>query len=201
MRAPGTPQALTSLLWPVGAGLGLSLLGLLPAGAHGTADAGLLGGAIHPLLGLDHLLLLLAVGTTSALAGAALLWVAAAAAVLGACFGSLGGSLPGAEILAALVITALSAVLLQHLRRQQRERSAGWGLVATVLAAAVALHAMLHGLESSGQPAWWLGAGLSSVAVVGITHLGISRMQPRLAQVIPAAVAVGSAALAVAALA
>ena len=51
-----------SLLLSSAAGLSLSLLSALPASAHGGADAGLIGGALHPLLGIDHLLLLVGVG-------------------------------------------------------------------------------------------------------------------------------------------
>ena len=51
------------------AGLALSLLSALPAGAHGLASGGLVAGASHPLLGLDHLLLLVGVGGATALGG------------------------------------------------------------------------------------------------------------------------------------
>ena len=34
--------------------------------AHGSATGGALAGATHPLLGLDHLLMLIAVGTAAA---------------------------------------------------------------------------------------------------------------------------------------
>jgi len=168
MRAPISPKALLPLLQMGAAGLGLSLLGMLPAAAHGTAAAGMLGGAGHPLLGLDHLLLLLAVGTTSALAGPALLALAAGAAVAGALIGSFGGSLPGAELLAALVITALGAALLWQQRRQRHDQPG-----AVVLAAAV-----------------------SSCLVVGLTHLSISRLKPSLRQAIPAILMLLSAAMA-----
>ncbi|MDP4707983.1 MAG: HupE/UreJ family protein, partial [Cyanobium sp. MAG_237] len=72
------------------AGLALSLLSTLPAGAHGLASAGLAAGASHPLLGLDHLLLLLGVGGAAALAGPSLLLVALAAAIGGSLYGALG---------------------------------------------------------------------------------------------------------------
>lgn len=195
MRASSTAKAIPSLLKLGGAGLSLSLLGMLPAGAHGLADAGLAGGATHPLLGIDHLLLLAAVGTTSALAAPVLLWLAAAAAVIGGVCGSLGANLPGSELLAALVITALGAALLRHLHRNQ----VGLGLLGTALTAAVAVHAMLHGLESSGQPGWWLGAALSSCLVVGMTHLGLQRLNPSLRRTVPGALVVASSVLAIAA--
>ena len=55
-----------TVLAAAAAGLALSLLSTLPAGAHGLASAGLAAGASHPLLGLDHLLLLLGVGGAAA---------------------------------------------------------------------------------------------------------------------------------------
>ena len=51
-----------SLLLTGAAGLGLSLLSALPAAAHGHADASGVAGALHPLLGLDHLVLLVGIG-------------------------------------------------------------------------------------------------------------------------------------------
>lgn len=192
MRASRTPNALSSLLWAGAAGLGLSLLGLMPASAHGTAAGGLLGGASHPLLGLDHLLLLVSVGVCSAIAGPALLWLAAGGAIVGALAGSLGGSLPGAELLAALAIVAVAGALLLGQRAQ--------GLLPLTVAGAVSIHALLHGLESSGQTSWWLGAGLSSAVVVGISHLAVSRLGPSLRQLVPSALLLLSAMLTLAAL-
>jgi len=115
--------------------------------------------------------------------------------VAGALIGSFGGNVPGAELLAALVITALGAALLWQQGRQ-RHNQAGSGVLAAVLTAAVAVHALLHGLESSGQASWWLGAAASSCFVVGVTHLGISHLKPSLRQAIPAALMLLSAAMA-----
>ena len=135
------------------AGLALSLLSTLPAGAHGLAGAGLAAGASHPLLGLDHLLLLLGVGGAAALAGPSLLLVALAAAISGGWYGAFGGNLPGAEVLAALMVSGLGLALAA---RQGQ-------LLAVVLAGGVAIHAMLHGQEATGSSAdllgWWLGFG------------------------------------------
>jgi len=101
-----------SLLISSAAGFGLSLLSALPAGAHGSADAGVMAGALHPLLGLDHLLLLVGVGLTAARFGPLLLGFALGGAVLGSVFGSFGGQLPAAEVLAALAVSAVGAALL-----------------------------------------------------------------------------------------
>jgi len=151
-----------SLLTSTAAGLGLSLLSMLPANAHGSADHGVMGGALHPLLGLDHLLMLVTVGLCVAQAGRPLLTTAVAGALLGSIVGSFGGQLPGAEVLAALAISAVAAVLVLVLRGH-----CGRSILALAVGGAVALHAMLHGLESSGSSFWWIGALLSSAAVVG----------------------------------
>ena len=169
-----TPQATRQLALAAAAGLGLSLLSALPAGAHGVATGGLVAGASHPLLGIDHLLLLLGVGGAAALAGPAMLLVALAGAVGGSLFGAFGGSLPAAEVLAALAVSALGVALL--VRRRQSP------LLAVVLAAGVAIHAMLHGQEATGTAAsllgWWCGAALASTAVVTASFLTLRHLGP-----------------------
>jgi urease accessory protein len=167
-----TPQAPRQLALAAAAGLGLSLLSALPVGAHGLAAGGLAAGASHPLLGLDHLLLLLGVGGAAALAGPSVLLVALGGAVGGSLFGAFGGSLPAAEVLAALAVSALGVTLLM----QQRQSH----LLAVVLAAGVAIHAMLHGQEATGPAAsllgWWCGAGLASTAVVTASYLSLRQL-------------------------
>lgn len=169
-----TPQATRQLALAAAAGLGLSLLSALPAGAHGVATGGLVAGASHPLLGLDHLLLLLGVGGAAALAGPAVLLAALAGAMGGSLFGAFGGSLPAAEVLAALAVSALGVTLL--VRRRQSP------LLAVVLAAGVAIHAMLHGQEATGTAAsllgWWCGAALASTAVVTASFLTLRHLGP-----------------------
>ncbi|MCP9788598.1 HupE/UreJ family protein [Cyanobium sp. Maggiore-St4-Cus] len=177
------------------AGLALSLLSTLPAGAHGLAGAGLAAGASHPLLGLDHLLLLLGVGGAAALAGPSLLLVALAAAISGGLYGALGGNLPGAEVLAALMVSGLGLALAA---RQGQ-------LLAVVLAGGVAIHAMLHGQEATGSSTdllgWWLGASLSSAAVVGASFAVIRQLAPSWGRRFAGALCIGGALLALAQLA
>ena len=52
--------------------------------AHDSATGGVLAGATHPLLGFDHLLMLIAVGTAAASISSQLLLWALAGAVVGA---------------------------------------------------------------------------------------------------------------------
>ena len=145
-----------------------------PASAHGIASGGLGAGLLHPLLGSDHLLLLLGVGAASASLSAQLLLWGLAGAVAGGIYGALGGGLPAAEVLAALAVTAVAALVL----RNQTSTTAGainntnpaLGLAGSVIATAVAIHAMLHGQEAPAAlsaTSWWLGALATSALVAG----------------------------------
>lgn len=154
-------------------GLGLSLLGALPASAHGVAGAGLAGGFSHPLTGLDHLFLLVGVGAASSFVSAQLLLFALAGAVVGALFGVSGGGLPVAELLAALAVSGLGVLILMSRRSGQPPSIPAAG---TVVAVAVAIHAMLHGHEASGASTWWAGALLASGLTVGVTFLLLRRL-------------------------
>jgi len=167
-----------SLALPALAGLAMSQLSTLPAGAHGGAEATAMAGALHPLLGLDHLLLLVGVGLTAARFGPQHLLLALGGGLIGSLLGSFGGQLPAAETLAALAVSGLGGALLISLRS-----SSALPLLAPVLAAAMAIHGLLHGQESSGTSGWWLGALLSSTAVVGASLLVGRQLNPRLLQV------------------
>jgi urease accessory protein len=172
-----TSKLTRSLLLSSAAGFGLSLLSTLPAGAHGNADAGVLGGALHPLLGIDHLLLLVGVGFAAAQFGPLLLGVALGGALLGSVFGSFGGHLPGAEVLAALAVSGLGAALLLS-----RNLMRPLPVLGGVMGAAVAVHAMLHGQEASGTAGWWLGALLTASLVIGLSFLAGRQFNPRQSQ-------------------
>ena len=182
-----TSNSTRSLALTGAAGLGLSLLSALPAGAHGTAAAGALAGAMHPLLGLDHLLLLGGVGLAAGRYGSQLLLPALGAAVLGSVLGSFGGQLPGAEMLAALAVSALGLALLL-----------GGRWLPVVLSSGVAIHALLHGQASAGASGWWLGALLSSLLVCGSSLWISRRLDQRVSQLAAAALAVLGGVLAIA---
>lgn len=111
MPLPLTPSPRRQLLLPVLAGLGCAALSALPAQAHGGTADGVTAGLLHPLLGLDHLLLWLGLGALGSLAGRRwLLWGGGGGAV-GVVLGSLGVSLPLAEPLAGLAVTLLGLLL------------------------------------------------------------------------------------------
>jgi urease accessory protein len=202
-RPSRAPQSLSTfrvrnLSLSAAAGLGISLLSSLPAEAHGLADGGLMAGAGHPLLGLDHLLLLVGVGGVASFIGSPLLLFALGGAVLGAALGSLGVDLPGAEVLAALAVSSLGAVVLQSARSN---RPPQLGLVGSIVGAAVAVHALLHGQEASSDPSWWLGAGLASITVVGLSFSVLRKLGTRWTLLLAGTLSLAGLALALAPLA
>ncbi len=164
---------------------GCSLLATLllnqPAQAHGIAQAsgiaqGGLAGFLHPITGADHLLLLIGVGAAGSCISPQLLLWALAGAIGGGVYGAIGGSLPGQELLAALAITALAVLVLRSLQPKQ---SPQLGFCAALVATAVAVHAMLHGLEAPADGAaalWWLGAFAGSALVSGGSFLLLRRL-------------------------
>jgi urease accessory protein len=157
--------------------LGFVLVGQ-PAQAHGLAHGGLGSGFLHPIAGVDHLLLLIGVGAAASFVSARLLLWALAGAVVGGLAGAMGLALPFAEVLAAL---AISAVALLILRSQSEGRSSGLAVGGGLVAAAVALHAMLHGGEAPADPTalgWWLGAFSASLLVSGGSFLALRRLAP-----------------------
>jgi len=168
------------------------LLGTSPVLAHGGAAGGALGGLTHPLLGLDHLFMLMAVGTAASLISARLLVWALAGAVLGAAIGLAGLNLPSAEVMAALSISAVAGLSLlagKAVRTADangpisiRGAVVGSG-VGAVVGSGVAIHAMLHGLEAPQEGntlIWWSGALLSSALVCAGTCLLLKQLPPSL---------------------
>jgi urease accessory protein len=169
LSMPQTFSARTLVL--LGGAAALALLLDQPAQAHGIAA-----GFLHPISGVDHLLLLIAVGAAASYISTQLLLWALAGAVVGGVFGAMGGTLPAQEFLTALAISAVAVLVLRCLRSQQ---SPQLGAVTALVAAAVAVHAMLHGLEApaDGSAAlWWLGAFAGSVLVSGVSYLVLRRL-------------------------
>ncbi|MDM7954622.1 MAG: HupE/UreJ family protein [Cyanobium sp. CZS 25K] len=157
------------------AALGFLLIGQ-PAQAHGLAHGGLGYGFLHPITGVDHLLLLIGVGLAASYVSAQLLLWALAGAALGGLAGAMGFALPFAEVLAAL---AISAVALLILRSHRDGRRPALGFAGALVAGAVALHALLHGGEAPADATalgWWLGALAASLLVSGGSFLVMRRL-------------------------
>ena len=127
-------------------------------------------GLVHPVLGADHLLAMLAVGLWSAAAPARRRWQAPALFVstmlLGALAGGLGARVPAGGLEAAI---AASVAVLGLLLLGRSLFPTAWcmGLVA----AAALLHGMAHGLE--WDPATpWLAYGAGFTLTTALLHLG-----------------------------
>ncbi len=138
-----------------------------PASAHtGGAVSGLTAGLVHPFLGLDHLLAMLAVGLWAATQPAARAWqgpaVFLALLALGGLAGLAGGSLAFVEpgILASVMV--LGAMVFAA-----RRLPAGLGLAA--LGGFALLHGLAHGAEAAGGLAAYMAGFL--LASAGL-HLG-----------------------------
>jgi len=183
-----------SLALPALAGLAMSLLSTLPAGAHGGAGATAIDGALHPLLGLDHLLLLVGVGAAASRDGR-LLPAALVGALLGGVIGAFGGALPAGETLAALSVSALGLWLLLRGRLAPASPLLQ-PLAGALVAASMAIHALLHGQPAHGQPFWWIGASLSAVGVVGLSFALLRRAGARTIGGLALLLALGGLALA-----
>lgn len=151
------------------------VLGTHPALAHGTAAGGALGGLTHPLLGLDHLFMLMAVGTAASFISSQLLLWALGGAVIGAAVGFTGFTVASAEVLAELAISAVGALILVAGRFAKTSNPNILSTISgVVVAGGISIHAMLHGLEApkdSSTLLWWSGALMSSVLVCGGTYL------------------------------
>jgi urease accessory protein len=156
------------------------VLGTHPVFAHGTATGGALGGLTHPLLGLDHLVMLMAVGTAASFISSQLLLWSLGGAVIGAAVGFAGFTIGSAEVFAALAISAVGGVILLAGRFAKTTNP---NLLTTIsggiVAAGISIHAMLHGLEAPKDGStllWWGGAVASSALVCGGTALLLKKL-------------------------
>ena len=135
--------------------------GRMPA----TFADGLLSGLGHPVIGLDHLAAVVAVGCLAAVhrAGAALAVGFVVAMICGVALHLYGASVPGAEILVALSVIVLGA---QMLRRRQMPASAAFALFAAVgLLHGYALGESIYGAEPTPLYAYLLGLTVIQSAV------------------------------------
>jgi urease accessory protein len=136
-------------------------------GAHGM---GLVAGLSHPLLGLDHLLAMTAVGLWAAQLGGQALWRIPLAFVTsmaaGALLGAYGLTLPGVEAGIAVSVLLLGLLIAAAARLPI---AAGMGLVALF----ALFHGHAHGLEMPQAAAPW-GYGLGMLLSTALLHgLGV----------------------------
>lgn len=113
---------------------------------HGIVD--LSAGAVHPFLGADHLLAMLAVGLLGAQLGGRARWAVPAAFVAALAVGFVGPAIPGMEHGVALSVLLLGAVLAFAMR-----------LSLPVAASFAALCGLFHGAAHGAEiPADAMGA-------------------------------------------
>jgi urease accessory protein len=145
-------------------------LGATPAFAHITADmgSGIADGFLHPLTGFDHLLAMVSVGIWGAELGAPAIWGLPIAfpliMALGGALGVVGMPLPAGELLIALSVVVLGALVAMAWRLPI------WAALAIVGVFAVA-HGHAHGVElprAADALAFTVGFVLST----GLLHLG-----------------------------
>lgn len=118
------------------------LLAAAPAFAHtGHGAESMQAGILHPLSGLDHLLMLLGSGILAALTGRSLALPLATVGALagGALLGQSFGSLPGMEALILLSLLVAGGALLV-------QRARGW--LAAILPVLALAHGWAHGIEA-----------------------------------------------------
>ncbi len=127
--------------------------GRMPA----TFGEGILSGLGHPIIGLDHFAAVVAVGCLAAAhrAGAALAVGFVLAMMAGVALHVHGATVPGAELLVALTVIALGALLL---RRRAMPASAALVLFAAVgLVHGYALGESIYGAEPTPLYAYLIG--------------------------------------------
>ncbi len=147
------------------------LLMLCATAAHAHAEraaaGGFVTGILHPLLGVDHLLAMVAVGIWGATLGAPLIWALPVAfpllMVVGGVLGIAAVALPHVEVGIAMSVLLLGLAIL-----------ADWRAPIVIALALVALFGILHGhahgteLPASASPAAY-SAGF--VLTTGLLHL------------------------------
>lgn len=136
------------------------------AHAHPGHEAGVLAGLLHPLLGFDHLLAMVAVGVWAAMLGRRARWLVPACFIavmaVSAGVGTAGIALPLVEpgIAASLLLAGL--LIAFHVRLAPAAGAAVVGLFAV-------FHGHAHGAEMPLSAAPWMyGAGF--VVATGLLH-------------------------------
>ena len=152
--------------------LGLSLFcGAARAHSGGDAAGGFSEGLLHPFLGLDHLVAMIAVGLWAAQQGGRALWAVpaafAGATLIGGVLALQGGVLPYVETGVALSVLVLGLLIAAQFRQSA---------VAVAIAAAFALfHGYTHGLEmppAVSSMRYVLGFVMTTVFLHGVGVVG-----------------------------
>jgi len=136
-----------------------------------TFGEGMLSGLGHPIIGLDHFAGVVAVGCIAAMhsAGAALVVAFIVAMMAGVALHLNGATLPAAEILVALSVIALGALMLS--RRQMSSASALLLFALVGFVHGYALGESIYGAEQAPLYAYLFGLALiqSAIALAAMT--------------------------------
>ncbi|NDC07229.1 MAG: hypothetical protein EB070_09365, partial [Synechococcaceae bacterium WBA_2_066] len=123
---------------------------------------------------------LMAVGTAASFISSQLLLWALGGAVIGAAAGVTGLTIASAEVIAALAISVVGGVILLAGRfAKTLNPNILTTISGAVVAAAISIHAMLHGMEAPKDTStllWWSGALISSALVCGGTYLMLRKL-------------------------
>lgn len=134
------------------------LLVATPVLAHpGHVASPLQDGLLHPLTGLDHLLMLLGTGVLAALSGRNLVMPVITLAMMfcGAVLGYLSGEVLAVEQMIVLSLMVLSAALLLPCRQVR---------LLMVMPLFALFHGWAHGAEAGSGGFWWFSAGFTVVS-------------------------------------
>lgn len=139
------------------------------AQAHpGHGGGGLSSGFAHPLLGWDHLLVMLAVGLWAAQKFGAARWQIPAAFVgammVGGILGALGLQIPGVEFLIMLSVPVLGWILIERVKLKNSTSAALAGFFAF-------FHGLAHGVEmpvSASLVPFVIGFAVATVLLQGL---------------------------------
>jgi urease accessory protein len=169
--------------------------GRMPA----TFGEGLLSGLGHPVIGLDHFAAVVAVGCLAAAhrAGAWLTIGFVIAMMAGVAVHLHGATVPGAELLVALSVIALGAILLTH---KEMSAAAALALFAAVgLLHGYALGESIYGAEQTPLAAYLLGLAVIQ-AVIALVAMRIAGLIARVDRIPLRLVGAGIAGIGVAVL-
>lgn len=142
---------------------------------HTTAADGFLTGVLHPLSGVDHVVVMIALGIWAAQLGAPAMWLLPVAfplvVALGEAAGTLGLPVPGIEIGIALSAIVFGLLIAFSIRRPQGIAESA--LLGTTVAAFAIFHGYAHGAElPQSANALWYSVGF--VIATALLHgLGI----------------------------
>jgi urease accessory protein len=152
-----------------------ALMSATPAFAHmfgGAAESGFLAGFVHPFLGIDHLLAMIAVGLWSAALGGRARWLVPAAFVAamaaGAMLGMTAFPLPSVELGIALSVAVFGILIGLNTRLPLVTGMALVGVFAV-------FHGHAHGAEAptAADPALYMLGFALATASLHLTGLGL----------------------------